>query len=106
MGEVTCTLSVQKGIPVFDWGEGDFAFHVPVALAKGFSCPRETFLAAYPVGAVFLSTGDSDPSVFFGGSWKKLEETNLPFYAWQRQEDTSGRLGTGILGSMILSKED
>lgn len=106
LGEVTCTLSVQKGIPVFDWGEGDFAFHVPVALAKGFSCPKETFLAAYPVGAVFLSTRDSDPSVFFGGSWKKLEETNLPFYGWQRQEDTSGRLGTGILGSMILSKED
>lgn len=24
------TLKVQKGIPVFDWGEGDFRFHVPV----------------------------------------------------------------------------
>ena len=27
---VTKNLSVSKGIPVFDWGEGDFAFHVPV----------------------------------------------------------------------------
>lgn len=27
---VTKTLSVSKGIPVFDWGESDFAFHVPV----------------------------------------------------------------------------
>lgn len=24
------TVSVPKGIPVFDWGENDFAFHVPV----------------------------------------------------------------------------
>jgi hypothetical protein len=24
------TVSVSKGVPVFDWGESDFAFHVPV----------------------------------------------------------------------------
>lgn len=27
---VTKTTSVSKGIPVFDWGENDFRFHVPV----------------------------------------------------------------------------
>ena len=27
---VPLTLPVQKGIPVFDWGESDFTFHVPV----------------------------------------------------------------------------
>ena len=27
---VTKTLTVQKGQPVFDWGEADFQFHVPV----------------------------------------------------------------------------
>lgn len=26
------TLTVQKGLPVFDWGEEDFCFHVPVEL--------------------------------------------------------------------------
>lgn len=26
------TLTLQKGIPVFDWGETDFAFHVPVTM--------------------------------------------------------------------------
>jgi hypothetical protein len=30
---VTKSVTVGKGIPVFDWGEGDFAFHVPVTLA-------------------------------------------------------------------------
>ncbi len=29
------TLTVNKGIPVFDWGESDFQFHVPVS-APGF----------------------------------------------------------------------
>lgn len=29
---VTRTLTVKKGEPVFDWGENDFAFHVPVTL--------------------------------------------------------------------------
>ncbi len=27
---VSKTLTLSKGIPVFDWGEGDFSFHVPV----------------------------------------------------------------------------
>lgn len=30
---VSKTVVLGKGIPVFDWGEGDFAFHVPVLLA-------------------------------------------------------------------------
>ena len=29
---VTKTLTIKQGIPVFDWGEKDFAFHVPVDL--------------------------------------------------------------------------
>ena len=28
-------LTVNPGVPVFDWGEQDFAFHVPVTLADG-----------------------------------------------------------------------
>ena len=26
------TITIGKGLPVFDWGENDFAFHVPVAM--------------------------------------------------------------------------
>ena len=29
---VSKTLTLSKGIPVFDWGEGDFCFHVPVEM--------------------------------------------------------------------------
>lgn len=29
---VTKSLTLQRGIPVFDWGENDFAFHVPIKI--------------------------------------------------------------------------
>lgn len=29
---VTKTVTLQPGVPVFDWGKGDFAFHVPVSI--------------------------------------------------------------------------
>lgn len=29
------SVSVKPGVPVFDWGEKDFAFHVPVTLSDG-----------------------------------------------------------------------
>lgn len=39
LSEVTRTLTVQKGIPVFDWGENDFQFHVPVSFGGGTRGP-------------------------------------------------------------------
>ena len=34
LSRVDKTLTVQRGVPVFDWGEGDFAFHVPVSVPE------------------------------------------------------------------------
>lgn len=31
--ERTTTITVKPGVPVFDWGENDFAFHVPVSMS-------------------------------------------------------------------------
>ena len=39
LGSVTKVLSVHKGVPVFDWGETDFVFHVPVQIPQ-LSCPQ------------------------------------------------------------------
>lgn len=33
VSQVVRTATVGKGIPVFDWGENDFVFHVPVSLS-------------------------------------------------------------------------
>lgn len=34
LSTVTKTLTVKRGIPVYDWGENDFAFNVPVNMPK------------------------------------------------------------------------
>lgn len=34
LGQVSQVLTVNKGKPVFDWGENDFCFHVPVELPQ------------------------------------------------------------------------
>ena len=34
LGQVSRMLTVNKGMPVFDWGEEDFCFHVPVQLPQ------------------------------------------------------------------------
>lgn len=34
LATVTKKVTVNKGIPVFDWGESDFAFHVPVDIPQ------------------------------------------------------------------------
>lgn len=35
LSTVNTSVTVKKGIPVFDWGENDFAFHVPVTFGVG-----------------------------------------------------------------------
>ncbi len=38
---VSTVLQVKRGIPVFDWGENDFVFHVPVVFERGFTNKEE-----------------------------------------------------------------
>lgn len=47
---VTKSVPVGKGIPVFDWGEEDFAFHVPVELASGCDILKNGAIAYAPYG--------------------------------------------------------
>lgn len=76
-------LTLKKGVPVFDWGENDFAFHVPVAVegdvsAQSFSVGgKALWETIYPVGAVYISTQATDPGVLFGGTWAKITDRFL-----------------------------
>lgn len=84
-------LILKKGIPVFDWGENDFNFNVPVNIEgeDGYSGtllnvkgllnadqltigykPLSYFF--YPVGSVFITYNlETDPNILFGGSWEQ-----------------------------------
>lgn len=51
---VSRTATVGKGIPVFDWGQQDFAFHVPVYLAGLPTRDEEAASKAYADGKLAL----------------------------------------------------
>lgn len=38
----------------------------------------------YPVGSIYMSTSDIDPSLTLGGTWQSMESGISGFYAWQR----------------------
>jgi len=81
------TLPVRKGIPVFDWGEADFAFNVPVKLKEGISGSKPAGLVAYPVGAIYMSIYDTSPDGIFGGAWEPCDVIdNQSVYMWRRTE--------------------
>lgn len=53
---VTKTLLLGKGVPVFDWGENDFAFHVPVRLAGLPVLDSDAVSKAYADGKISVTT--------------------------------------------------
>ena len=61
-----------KAIPVYDWGENDFAFNVPVSFEG-----KSLIDLIYPVGAIYISSINVNPETLFGGKWAKLEDVFL-----------------------------
>jgi len=65
--------AVSKGIPVFHWGENDFAFHVPVYMEAGFKVGGAGLVdMVYPVGSIYLALHQEDPGDLFGGTWQRI----------------------------------
>lgn len=74
LNTVPRNATVKKGIPVFDWGEGDFAFHVPVSAPS----LNQVFMGTTYLGgtnklvlqsrfATFTDVGNGRQSVFLFG---------------------------------------
>lgn len=47
----------------------------------------------YPVGAIYMSVNNTNPSTLFGGTWQRLEDTFL--YATSGTADTNSTTATG-----------
>ena len=81
------TVTIGKGIPIFDWGENDFSFHVPVKLNNGaydgegnpIGSPTTSSIVdiVYPVGSIYMSANSTRPEVLFGGTWTQLKDRFL-----------------------------
>ena len=122
------SVFVKRGIPVFDWGEKDFAFHVPVSLdgnkitnvqAPELSTDVATkeyvdmnlggdpidmstiYNAIYPVGSIYISYNHVNPSTLFGGTWERIQNAFL----WA--VDSDGEIGeTGGEAEHALTIEE
>ena len=94
-----------KATPVFEWGEEDFTFHVPVSAERvtGLTEPEGDTDAAnkqyvddaiktvweelYPVNTVLIRFDHVSPASLYGGTWTRLKDAFL----WAA--DASGTIG-------------
>lgn len=80
LSTVTKTVEVQKGIPVFDWGENDFNVNVALMLSN-----VNILDIMYPVGAVYMHSSDTLPAAVSGvGTWSSVTTGISGVYAWKR----------------------
>lgn len=73
------TVILKQGIPVFDWGRNDFAFHVPVYMNGNaiHDLPISSFAPLYPVGSIYISANSTSPASLFGGTWEQIQDVFL-----------------------------
>ena len=80
LSTVTKTVNVPRGIPVYDWGENDFNFNVPVMLNN-----VNILNIMYPVGAVYMHSSSTIPTVLNSvGTWSSVTTGISGVYAWKR----------------------
>ena len=81
LNSVTKTLTIKKAIPVFDWGEEDFNFNVPVSL------PRTHVMETYGKGGLNLNNSDvtGANAVYFNDAGNATREGLM----FPRNDDTT-----------------
>lgn len=70
--------TVEKGVPIFDWGENDFQMNVDLYVNEALIIAGKSFLdRTYPVGSIYISTVETSPADLFGGTWQRLKDRFL-----------------------------
>lgn len=84
LATVTKRLTVRRGIPIFDWGENDFAFHVPVSFPAGQFAGAFAESADYPGCYYHTVDGETEwlnPPVNGGVEYRTVaRHLNMPVY--------------------------
>lgn len=86
LATVTAASTVEKGIPVFDWGEKDFTFHVPVNMDADIELNDHNLLkngesafapAGYGLGFTVKDITASDLNSTTSNGWYRLAGDSL-----------------------------
>lgn len=80
LSTATSTQDVQRGVPVFDWGQNDFNVNVDLRMYN-----VSLLDIIYPVGAVFVSASTTLPSPLNTGgmAWTSTSKIG-DLYCWKR----------------------
>ena len=83
LSTVIKTVIVPRGTPVFDWGENDFNFNVPVMIDN-----VNLLNIIYPIGSVYMTASSSLPAVMSKiGTWEHIGDDSVSttnIYVWKR----------------------
>lgn len=80
LSTITKTVEVQKGVPIFDWGEDDFNVNVALMLSN-----VNILDIIYPVGAVYMHSSSTLPTAVSNiGTWSSITTEISGVYAWKR----------------------
>lgn len=92
---VSKSATVKKGIPVFDWGEKDFAFHVPVTMTSSNGVYMNSMRLS---GTCFLEIQTRFSSFGSGGA-----RQSLFLFGYNNNVLVQGVIGVSSDGSMVWS---
>lgn len=92
---VSKSVTVKKGIPVFDWGEKDFAFHVPVTMISANGVYMNSMRLS---GTCFLEIQTRFSSFGSGGA-----RQSLFLFGYNNNVLVQGVIGVSSDGSVVWS---
>lgn len=80
LSSATKAVTITGGLPVFDWGENNFNFNVPIQYNQ-----VALFDIIYPIGSIYMSSSSTLPeSMSTIGTWTSKQSTIENVYMWER----------------------
>lgn len=71
-------MFVSKGVPTFEAGEHDFQVNGNLYIAtQNRTNIKEIRDLIYPIGSIYMSVNNTNPSTLFGGTWVQLQNRFL-----------------------------
>lgn len=66
-------IPVSKGIPTYNWGEDFFNINGELRIFN-----QAILTTLYPVGSIYMSVNNTNPSTYFGGTWVEWGSGRVP----------------------------